>query len=975
LNEESLVITVDDRLARLPALKFTLDARTITWLKKWTMFVLIAFLLAASVPGRTDHRSAILSTQGVNDRLEPILRELATSHPETQIEVIVQATGPLEPIIQAVEMLGGSVFQELHIINALGVTLSAYAASKLGEMPGVKWVSYNAPMQSASATSVELNYTSWATELAGTNSIVESFRSETIPANSTLWFNAVLKADKVPHEATVTVRRSTIEFIANDKRYVIDVPKGRIEFKHGLNQSTTIFDEENQVWITQVPTNYTNKEIFLTAIPFVVPEDFVNKIERVAWRIGIEATHTNMRLAWKWAAAIYQTSFPALYNEIDVKPVHKKYTPSAYFNSDPAGTPEALKNCGCILTGATGDGGRNYTGSYSRWQTIVPSFNDGTASTFTPSYLDSYNMTEHTGPDGYFGWGSASNQGFTGFKGTFTPGYNISRVEVVLHAYVPKRLTKDITLHFYLGNETKSVVIYKDIFNQVALRQPGQIVVDVSRVLDWKWWQLEDLVLAIDHKALPPTTPIFYDAVGLRVTSIPSKVDDNVQLPQVEEPEAIEVEKLQEVFASVVGATEVWNREDNYLQGQGVVVAVVDSGIAQSRDFGNRKFKDVNFNREYHDGNDKYGHGTFVAGMLAGNGYQSKGAYVGVAPSANVLNVRVSNDQGMSTEADVVAALQWILLNKDVYGIRVVNMSLNSSMAQSYHTSPISIASEILWFGGIVVVVSAGNNSSADLFPPANDPYVITVGATDDRGTVDKNDDIMATFSAYGIDEAGNVKPELVAPGTEIISYLPNNGKLTMGQTHPSHQVDRDHFRMSGTSLAAPIVAGAVVLLLQDEPNLTPDQVKHRLISTADSGWSGYDPDKSGAGYVNIPAAIDSASLAEANDAIMPALPLAQMAMIAYWASANSGDVDWESIDWNSIDWNSVDWNSVDWNSVNWNSVNWNSVNWNSVNWNSTYWDNPMDESVRHRELIEGPSEVPILPDFHTLFIPNVQSE
>ena len=215
-----------------------------------------------------------------------------------------------------------------------------------------------------------------------------------------------------------------------------------------------------------------------------------------------------------------------------------------------------------------------------------------------------------------------------------------------------------------------------------------------------------------------------------------------------------------------------------------------------------------------------------MAGIIAGNGVSSGGKYIGVAPKTNLLNVRVSDDQGMSTESDVVDALQWVLNNQARYNIRVVNLSLNSGVAQSYQTSPLDAAVEILWFNRIVVVVSAGNNGTATLFPPANDPFVITVGATDDKSTVSTSDDVVATFSAYGTTESGFAKPDLVAPGRNIIGVSPENDKLNMSKNHAGNRIDTNYFRMSGTSVSAPMVSGAVAILLQDEPNLNPDQVK-----------------------------------------------------------------------------------------------------------------------------------------------------
>ena len=136
----------------------------------------------------------------------------------------------------------------------------------------------------------------------------------------------------------------------------------------------------------------------------------------------------------------------------------------------------------------------------------------------------------------------------------------------------------------------------------------------------------------------------------------------------------------------------------------------------------------------------------------------------------------------MSYESDVVAALQWVYDNRTTYNIRVINLSLNSSVYQSYDTSPLAAACEILWFNSVVVVVSAGNNGSATLYPPANDPFVITVGATDDKATLDKADDVVASFSAYGFDDLGRSKPDLVAPGKNIIAYLPDVNSLTISQ-------------------------------------------------------------------------------------------------------------------------------------------------------------------------------------------------
>ena len=388
-------------------------------------------------------------------------------------------------------------------------------------------------------------------------------------------------------------------------------------------------------------------------------------------------------------------------------------------------------------------------------------------------------------------------------------------------------------------------------------------------------------------------------------------------------PQCIVTNNLVNTYIRAINADKMWNRAP-YTQGQGVGVAIIDSGINPSGDFYtvmgvNRQVANVRFNSDYNQNtSDGYGHGTHVASIAGGDGSDSNGLYIGVAPMANIINVKVSNDDGSAMMVNVIQGLQWVLENKDQYNIRVVNLSLNSTIAESYHSSPLDAAVEILWFNQIVVVASAGNNGYGAIYPPANDPFIITVGATDDKGTDTLSDDSVAKFSAYGTTIDGIVKPELVAPGKNIIARLVNTN-MGMAGEHPENLVGSQYFRMSGTSAAAPMVSGAVAILLQDEPNLTPDQVKYRLMETANSIWPGYNETTAGAGYLDIQAALQSNTTESANTGIMPS-------QLLYTGT-------------NPITWGSVGWNSVGWNSVGWNSVGWNSVGWNSVGWNSDYWD------------------------------------
>ncbi len=366
--------------------------------------------------------------------------------------------------------------------------------------------------------------------------------------------------------------------------------------------------------------------------------------------------------------------------------------------------------------------------------------------------------------------------------------------------------------------------------------------------------------------------------------------------------------------------TDQLRQEMPQLTGQGIGVAVLDSGIADHADLqtggGTRLVAAVQFGN-HATASDLNGHGTHVAGIIGGGGT----VHAGVAPGVNLINIRVSSDQGLSYTSDLVNAMQWIHDNRAAYNIRVVNISLNSTVPESYHTSPLSAAAEILWLNGIVVVVAAGNNGTGSgpvaINPPANDPFVITVGATEDKGTPGLSDDGLAAFSAYGPTVDGFAKPDLVAPGRNIVS-LSAGAFALLPLAHPAHRVGSAYFRMSGTSMSAPVVSGAAALLLQDEPNLTPDQVKYRLMATANSSWPGFNPAQAGAGYLDTYAAVYGTTTESAN----AGLAVSQM--------LTSG---------NDPVGSTVNWNSVNWNSVNWNSVNWNSVNWNSVNWNSGLWD------------------------------------
>ena len=396
---------------------------------------------------------------------------------------------------------------------------------------------------------------------------------------------------------------------------------------------------------------------------------------------------------------------------------------------------------------------------------------------------------------------------------------------------------------------------------------------------------------------------------------------------------------LSQTYTKSIGAASLWGT----LKGTGIGVAIVDSGVNGGTDLTNasgssRMVAAVRFNSNTRYAADMYGHGTHIAGIAAGNGVLSNGAYSGVAPGANVLNVKVSDDNGAASVSDVVNGLQWVYNNRANFNIHVVNLSLNSTVADSYQVDPLDAAVETLWKAGIVVVTSAGNNGSTNagvMYAPANDPFVITVGAVNDQNTASTADDTLASFSASGSESASLtsgssttvVKPDLVAPGVNIISDLASVAS-SLATAHPDHIVSfngQKFFRMSGTSMAAPMVTGAVALLLQSKPSLTPDQVKYRLMSTASELTS---TSGTGAGEVNAAAAVASTSTTSADVGLQVAAFLLPSDPAANWGSSS----------WGSSSWGSSSWGSGSWGSSSWGSGSWGSSSWGSSSWGSDYW-------------------------------------
>jgi serine protease AprX len=291
-------------------------------------------------------------------------------------------------------------------------------------------------------------------------------------------------------------------------------------------------------------------------------------------------------------------------------------------------------------------------------------------------------------------------------------------------------------------------------------------------------------------------------------------------------------------YPDVIGADLVWAQG---VTGQGVTVAVVDTGLGRHRgllrDIQGRPGRIigwVDFVNGRRTARDPNGHGTHIAGIIANSQRGADGEWNGVAPGVNLVGVRVLDETGYGSYEHVIQGIQWVIEHKDAYNIRVMNLSMSGPVAAPYWADPLSQAVTAAWANGIVVVVAAGNGGpgSMNVGVPAYNPYALTVGAfTDNHTPLDWNDDYLAPFSAAGPTMDGFVKPDVVAPGAHMVSVM--NPHTYLAENHQANQVSNQYFSMAGTSQAAAVVSGMAALVVAGHPELTPDQVKFRIMVTA----------------------------------------------------------------------------------------------------------------------------------------------
>lgn len=431
------------------------------------------------------------------------------------------------------------------------------------------------------------------------------------------------------------------------------------------------------------------------------------------------------------------------------------------------------------------------------------------------------------------------------------------------------------------------------------------------------------------------------------------------------------------------GAQQVWKTKDangRTVTGKGVGVALIDSGIAPVEGLTapgkvingpDLSFESNSASTRYLD---TFGHGTHMAGIIAGRDAGVKAGseadpklFTGVAPDATLINLKVATADGAVDVSQVIAAIDWAVAHRNDPGlnIRVLNLSFGTDSVQTPRLDPLSHAVEAAWRAGIVVVVAVGNDGAAAtrVGNPAINPYVIAVGGADPRGTATRTDDVVGDFSTRG---DATRHADLLAAGKSVVSlrvpgsYIDSNYPAGRLPTDPAQRL----FRGSGTSQATAVVSGAAALLLQQRPNLTPDQVKRLLMTTTDK-LPNADPISAGAGQLNVataaaaptpvyaqtwPASLGTGTLEGARGSAHVADPVTGIALTgerdimgATWtksitARAWVGGV-WNGRTWSGSSWSGVSWTSRTWSGATWTGSNWTGVSWTARTWSDAVWD------------------------------------
>lgn len=365
--------------------------------------------------------------------------------------------------------------------------------------------------------------------------------------------------------------------------------------------------------------------------------------------------------------------------------------------------------------------------------------------------------------------------------------------------------------------------------------------------------------------------------------------------------------------------------------GSGVGVALIDTGVRPSPEISPGHLV---FGPDFSGGDstsDRYGHGTFMAGLIAGNGTGGTGAVPGVAPGATLVSVKVADASGKTSLSQVIQGIGWAVAHKDQYDIRVMSISFGADLPVSPAANPLDAAVEAAWAAGITVVAAAGNYGPGVVTSPGDDPWVVTVGGETTTGA----------YSVPSWSGSAGSKPDVLAPGVSVVS-LRDPGS-TVDEANPQARVGSSYFVGSGTSMATALTAGAAALIIRDHPDATPDDVKAALTSTEGQPLVGH------AGPIDVLAADHATASSRWRQSHALALrgtgPNEPQSMPwagrpwtpATWAtslpSASLTAVTWPHLGWDTVSWETVSWETLLWETVSWETVSWEAVSWEAESW------------------------------------------
>ncbi|MBV8527355.1 MAG: S8 family serine peptidase [Candidatus Dormibacteraeota bacterium] len=420
----------------------------------------------------------------------------------------------------------------------------------------------------------------------------------------------------------------------------------------------------------------------------------------------------------------------------------------------------------------------------------------------------------------------------------------------------------------------------------------------------------------------------------------------------------------------IAGIQSAWSQGAT---GQGVGVALIDTGVTPVRGLNGDgqvwNGPDLSFDSQNPELTqlDEFGHGTHMAGIIAGNDTYRAGTtyagnasqFTGVAPDSHIINVKAGDENGVVDVSQVLAAIDWVVQHRNDPGvnIRVLNLSFGTDSVQSYVLDPLAFAAETAWHDGIVVVAAVGNggNSTPSVNDPSNDPYVIAVGAADTQGTLTTSDDTVASFSA-----GGNLTrtPDVVAPGVHIESLRDPGSEIdeAYGSVATVGSPPR-FFKGSGTSQATAVVSGAAADILSAHPSWSPDQVKYALTNSA-THLNGEPATLQGSGEINVGRALNTAPLLPvlAKQTYVPSTGLGTLEgsrgtlHVISSGVTLSGEQDifgnsfnspaMAAAEANGASWAGGTWNGASWGGASWAGTNWQGASWGGASWAGTSWAN-----------------------------------